>query len=110
MQSIENKIIDRIKKHSRGKIFFQSDFAAFGSPGAIRLALLRIEKSGLLVRVAHGIYVYPQLNKLEWIDQKYILPTVDQIAHAIAKRDKTRIVPTASHALNLLGLSGIYTI
>jgi predicted transcriptional regulator of viral defense system len=105
MQSIENKIEKEIKKSKRGKIFFQDDFATFGTPGAIRLALSRIEKKGLLFRVAHGIYAYPRLNKIEWINEKYILPSIDEIAHAIAKRDKARIVPTASHALNALGLS-----
>jgi predicted transcriptional regulator of viral defense system len=105
MQSTENKIIIKIKNSKRGKIFFHDDFATFGTPGAIRLALSRIEKKGLLVRVAHGIYSYPRINKIEWIDEKYILPTTDEIAHAIAKRDKIRIVPTTSHALNVLGLS-----
>jgi len=105
MQSIENKIENEIKKSKRGKIFFQDDFATLGTPGAIRLALSRIEKNGLLFRVAHGIYSYPRINKIEWIDEKYILPSIDEIAHAIAKRDKIRISPTASHALNALGLS-----
>jgi len=105
MQSIESKIENEIKKSRRGKIFFQDDFATFGTPGAVRLALSRIEKKGLLVRVAHGIYSYPRINKIEWIEDKYILPSIDEIAHAIAKRDKIRIVPTASHALNALGLS-----
>ena len=105
MQSIENKIENRIRNSRRGKIFFQDDFATFGTPGAIRLALSRIEKKGLLVRAAHGIYSYPRINKIEWIEDKYILPSIDEIARAIAKRDKIRIVPTASHALNALGLS-----
>jgi predicted transcriptional regulator of viral defense system len=105
MQSVENKIENEIKKSKRGKIFFQDNFAIFGTPGAIRLALFHIEKKGLLFRVAHGIYSYPRLNKIKWIDEKYILPSIDEIAHAIAKRDKIRIVPTASHALNALGLS-----
>jgi predicted transcriptional regulator of viral defense system len=55
MQSIEYKIEIYIKKSKRGKIFFQDDFATFGTPGAIRLALSRIEKKGLLFRVAHGV-------------------------------------------------------
>ena len=105
MQSIEYNIECKIKNSKRGKIFFQDDFAMFGSPGAIRLALSRIQKKGLLVRVAHGIYSYPKINDMEWIDDKYLLPSMEAIAHAIAKRDKIRIVPTASHALNMLGLS-----
>jgi hypothetical protein len=32
-------------------------------------------------------------------------PTLNEIAKAIAKRDKARIVPTGLHALNLLNLS-----
>ena len=105
MQSVENKIESKVKQSKRGRIFFQDDFATFGTPGAVRLALSRIEKKGLLVRVAHGIYSYPRINNIQWIDKKYILPSIDEIAHAIAKRDKIRIVPTASHALNTLGLS-----
>jgi len=105
MQSVEYKIERKVKNSKRGKIFFQDDFATLGSPGAIRLALSRIQKKGLLVRVAHGIYSYPKINTIEWIEDKYILPTIDDIAHAIAKRDKIRIVPTASYALNVLGLS-----
>ena len=105
MQSVESKIEIEIKKSKRGKIFFQDNFATFGTPGAVRLALSRIEKKGLLVRVAHGIYSYPRINRIKWIEDKYILPSIDEIARAIAKRDKIRIAPTASHALNALGLS-----
>jgi hypothetical protein len=104
-QSIENKIVNKIKKHKRGKIFFADDFALLGSADSIRQALQSLQKSGLLVRVATGVYCYPQLNKYKWLDEKYILPTIGEIAHAIAKRDKIRIVPTSSHALNALGLS-----
>jgi predicted transcriptional regulator of viral defense system len=104
-QSIENKIIDKIRNYRRGKIFFADDFALLGSADSIRQALQSLQKSGLLVRIATGIYVYPKINTYEWLDEKYLLPTIDEIAHAIAKRDKSRIVPTGIHALNLLNLS-----
>jgi hypothetical protein len=32
-------------------------------------------------------------------------PSIDEIAYGIAKRDKIRIIPTGSYALNTLGLS-----
>ena len=104
-QSIENKIVEKIKNYKRGKIFFADDFVLLGSANSIRQALQSLQKSGLLVRVANGIYSYPKINKFEWSDKKYLLPSIDEIAHAIAKRDKTRIVPTGIHALNALGLS-----
>jgi hypothetical protein len=103
MQSVTNKIEEVIKKHKKGKLYFTSDFASFGSGEAVKKALQRLQKSGILMRVAHGIYYYPKTCK------KYggfsVLPTVEDIAHGIAKRDKVRIVPTGSYALNALGLS-----
>ena len=104
-KSVENKIIERIKNYKRGKIFFADDFALLGSSDSIRQALQSLQKLGLLVRVATGIYCYPKINKFEWLDEKYLLPSIDDIAHAIAKRDKIRIVPTGEYALNALGLS-----
>jgi len=105
MESIVKQIEIKIKQKGRGNLFFARDFAAFGTGDAIRKALQRIEKSGLIVRIAYGIYCYPKFNTLKFIDAKYSLPTIEEIAYAIAKRDKIRIVPTASHALNAIGLS-----
>ena len=105
MQSIDKQIEKKIKQNRRGKIFFGEDFAKFGSPDAIRVTLHRMAKKGLLIRVAFGIYYYP---KPDTEFQGYIfkdIPSIDEIACAVAKRDKCRIVPTASHALNMLGLS-----
>lgn len=87
------------------KYFSLMIFALLGSADSIRQALQSLQKSGLLVRIATGIYCYPKLNKYDWLDEKYILSTIDEIARVIAKCDKIRIVPTASHALNDLGIS-----
>jgi len=105
IKSVENKIVEKIKNHKRGKMFFADDFALLGSADSIRQALQSLQKTGLLVRVATGVYCYPKINKFEWLDEKYLLPSIDEIAHAIAKRDKIRIVPTGEYALNALGLS-----
>jgi DNA-directed RNA polymerase subunit K/omega len=105
MQNTSNQIKTKIKNSRRGKLFFPDDFATLGTPDAIRLALGKLHKSGLIMRVAHGIYYYPKLNKSKYIKTKYLLPSIDEIAYGIAKRDKIRIVPTGSYALNTLGLS-----
>lgn len=103
MKSVEYKIEDSIKKQRRGKLIFAGDFSTFGSCEAVFKALQRLHKSGLLMRVGHGIYYYPKK------DVKYgnipVPPTVEEIAYGIAKRDKIRIVPTGTYALNALGLS-----
>jgi len=105
MDSTANQIKNKITKSRRGKLFFPDDFATLGTPDAIRLALGKLHKSGLIMRVAHGIYYYPKINRNKYIKNKYLSPPIDQIAYGIAKRDKIRIVPTGVYALNALGLS-----
>lgn len=101
MQSIENKIERSIKNKLRGALILPGDFFTYGSSEAIRKALDRLEDKKIIVRVAHGIYVRPKMS--EFIGP--ILPTAEEIAEAIAKRDKIRTVPAGSYALNALGLS-----
>jgi predicted nucleotidyltransferase component of viral defense system len=67
--------------------------------------LQRTVSSGLLVRLANSIYLYPKKEKELYGVKISGKPTLDEIARAIAKRDKARIVPTGVHALNLLNLS-----
>lgn len=101
MQSIESKVYDKICKVKRGILLFPDDFAALGSSEAIRLALHRLEKEKQITRVAQGIYVRPVISK--YIGE--VLPSADEVAKGIAKRDRIRIVPTGVYALNALGLS-----
>lgn len=101
MQSTVEQILDKVKNHKRGKIYFLDDFVEFGSGEAVRQALVRLKEEGEFLRLAHGIYLYPKKDPQLGILQ----PTLDQIAEAIAKRDKARIVPTGILALNKLGLS-----
>jgi predicted transcriptional regulator of viral defense system len=104
MQTTINQIENKIKKQKRGKIFFLDDFAAFGTPDAIKKSLQRLTHSRLLERLANGIYWYPKKEK----ELHGVIitgkPSLNEIAKAIAKRDKARIVPTGIHALNLLNL------
>lgn len=102
MQSIENKILTSVKKCGRGTICFASDFIRYGSAASVRKALSTLVASGTFVRVAQGIYLYPKTNP--YISGP-VLPSLDEIARAIAKRDKVHIQPVADYALNLLGLS-----
>lgn len=55
----------------------------------------------MLVRLAHGIYLHPKTDK----ELGILFPSTEEIAKAIARRDKSRIVPTGVQALNKLGLS-----
>ena len=103
MESVENKILKRIRGRGRGSVVFQSEFAEFGSPAAIKSAFHRLYTDGTLIRLAQGIYYYPKFEKE--LGMGVIYPSVEQIAEAIAKRDRVKIVPTGVYALNKLGIS-----
>ena len=62
--SIHKQIEARIKKLGRGYILFPADFYSLGSTEAIKKILLRLEKQGMLIRLAFGIYLYPKQSKL----------------------------------------------
>jgi len=99
--TVEDKIINKIKKAGRGSLFFTNDFIAFGNSKAVSKALERLVDKGELKRVSRGIYTRPKISKL--IGE--VMPSKEEVAKAIAKRDKARIIPTGSYALNKLGLS-----
>ncbi len=102
-QSIENTILNSIKKRGRGTVFFSSDYSKVGEKSAVLKALERMAAGGTIVRVARGIYCYPKIDKELGLGTLY--PTYEEIAQAIAKRDKARIVPAGIYAMNRLGLS-----
>ena len=102
-QSIENTIFNSIKKRGRGTVFFPSDFSRVGEKSAVLKALERMTTDGSIIRVARGIYCYPKIDKELGLGTLY--PTYEEIAQAIAKRDKARIAPAGIYAMNHLGLS-----
>lgn len=100
--SIDNRIEKMIQKADAGTIFFAGDFKSIGSQGAIHTTLHRMAKRGLVARVAQGIYAKPHLST--FLDME-VLPTVEKVAVAIAKRDKAKLLPSGSYSLHALGLS-----
>lgn len=101
--SIESKIVKAIKKCGRGSFFFSADFVRFGEQKSINKALERLSKAGTIIRIARGLYYYPKVDKA--LGLGVLLPSLEDIAESIAKRDKSRIVPTGIFALNRLGFS-----
>jgi Family of unknown function (DUF6088) len=99
--SVREKILSRIQQFLPGSILFVQDFAADGSGEAVRQELTRLVKAGLLKRLSQGIYTIPKRIG----DRGYLLPSADEIASALARRDKSRIIPTGEVALWKLGLS-----
>ncbi len=100
-KSVQTRIENEIKSMKKGSILFPSNFDDMGNVEVVKKSLLRLENKKFLVRLAHGIYLYPKQDKLLGV----LYPTIEEIAIAIAERDKARIIPTGTTALNKLGLS-----
>lgn len=100
-EGVANKILQVIDRQPEGSLFFPEDFADLGSPENVRKALERLQNRQKITRVAQGIYARPKQNA--YIGP--ILPSAEEVAAAIAKRDRARTLATGPTALNALGLS-----
>ncbi len=101
MQSINNKIVNRIYSKGRSWCFTQKNFFDLGSPGAIRIALHRLEKKGSIRRIARGLYEYPKKH----VTIGLLSPSPEKIVEALSVRDAIRFQPSGAYSANLLGLS-----
>lgn len=82
-------------------MLFSNDFGDKGSAESIRKALQNLRQKGLIKSVAHGIYVRPVIDDYIGV----VMPSAEEVAKAIARRDKIQLVPTGTYAIYALGLS-----
>lgn len=101
LQSIDSQVLNRIYGHKRGWVFTPDNFSGLGSRDAVASALKRHKQTGLIRQLARGLYDYPRTD-----DQLGVLmPSIDEIAKALAGRDAIRFQPSGAYAANMLGLS-----
>ena len=99
--STDDNIVNKIRDYKSQRLFFVDDFITIANYKAVSKALERLVDNKVLIRVATGIYARYKEEPVLGV----ILPTTEQIAKAIAKRDHARIIPTGAYALHALGLS-----
>ena len=100
-ESINSRIEAKIKRAKPGQIYLPSDFKDLGTSTAIRKALSRLVEQKVLVRMGQGIYATPIHDKV-FGD---VLPSMEEIAVTLAKKEHVKIMPTGQYALNKIGLS-----
>lgn len=100
--TVQDEILDRIRRKGRGKVFIPKDFLDLGSRDAADQSLTRLVRSGDILRLGRGLYHYPQVNERLGIPQS---PDLDEIADALARQTGSRVVPSGAVAVNRLGLS-----
>lgn len=101
MEKVHSYIESQIKRRKQGELIFPTDFRGAGTDVAIKKALSRLTQKGTLKRLAHGIYYIPNHDPL----LGEIYPGAEEVVKMIAKKEKIRIRPAGSYALNKLGLS-----
>ena len=102
MQPMRDQILARIKRLGEGKAFSAKDFLDIASRGTIDMALGRLTRNGTIRRIRRGLYDMPRIN--EALGGK-LSPDIDEAAHALARRQRWKIVPEGAWAANVLGLS-----
>ncbi len=99
--STDSNILRRIHSRKRGWVFTPDSFTDLGTRQAIDLALMGHRKTGLIRKLARGLYDYPKIDP----QLGPLQPSTDDIAKALAGRDAARLQPSGAYAANLLGLS-----
>jgi len=100
-ESINSQIESKVRRAKPGQVFLPSDFKDLGTSTAIRKALSRLVAQKVLVRMGQGIYATPIHDKV-FGD---VLPSMEEIAVTLAKKEHVKIMPTGQYALNKIGLS-----
>ena len=91
---LTKEIRNTIDSNGPNKIYMVSDFAHLNNDGLVTRALSRLEKEGVLIRLSQGLYLCPSRNKFG-----VLRPSIEDIAYAIAEKDKARIIPCGLTAL-----------
>jgi hypothetical protein len=100
-KSVSHIIEQKINRFKPGQVFLPSDFKELGTSTSIRKTLSRLVESGQVERMGQGIYVIPKNDKVFG----KVLPSMEQLAEALAKKEHVKIKPSGQYALNKVGLS-----
>lgn len=100
-QAIDSRIVAAIHGRGRGSVFVPADFLDIGSREAVDVALHRLARQRTIRRLARGVYDFPKEHPV----LGPLAPSAEDIARALAGRDRTRLQPAGAYAANALGLS-----
>ena len=98
---ITARILQRIKSKGRGAIFAPSDLLDLGSRASVDQTLSRLADQGVIRRLTRGLYDYPKISPRFGMIQ----PSVDDVARAIARKDRYVLLVSQAAAANQFGLS-----
>ncbi|WP_320122268.1 DUF6088 family protein [uncultured Sphaerochaeta sp.] len=91
----------QIQSMKEGTIFFPDVFENIGQV-ALHIILSRLVQQNRIIRLGPGLYLHPRFSN---VLGTYATPSLEDIATAIAMKERSRIIPTGSYALYKLGLT-----
>lgn len=100
-QSVDTRVLERIRSRPPGSVFTPADFVDLGSRTAVATALKRHKAAGTIRQLGRGLYDVPRHHRTLGV----LWPTVEAITKALQGKDGVRLQPAGVYAANLLGLS-----
>ncbi len=99
--STYQKLVSEVKLKERGSVFMTDDLG-FSDKSVLRVYLSRMVDEGLITRLAPGIFCVPRYSN---VLKAVIPPDIDDVAEAISRSERARIIPVGSYSLYKAGLS-----
>ena len=99
-KSTEHQIMARMRRAGRGSVWSAAQFRGLAQRNALDQALNRMYRKGLIRRISHGLYVYPQFHTM----LGEVTATVAAVLHAIDMPEEIPLVPSGEYACFLLGI------
>lgn len=101
MEKVHSYIEKAIANKEKGSLFFPSDFRGIGTDVAVKQALSRLTRKGVIKRLAQGIYYIPKIDPV----LGEVKPGADEVIYMVALKEKVKIKPAGAFALHQLGLT-----
>ena len=99
--STASQVLHRIRAWGSGAVFVPTDFLDLGTRSAVDAALGRLTASSSIRRIGRGVYDFPKAHSRFGLRA----PSVDAVAHAIARSNREAICHSPATAANMLGVS-----
>ena len=101
--SLRRKVFKRVEDLPDGSLILIDDFLDIGSNATVRQYIQQLYvKEKKLFRIGHGIYQKPKYSELL---KEYVVPSADEIAEVLARKNGWKIAHGVERTLNELGLS-----
>ena len=99
-KSTEQHIMARMRRVGRGSVWSAAQLLPLANRNTIDQALTRLLRKGVIRRICHGLYLYPQFHPM----LGEAPATVSAVLAAINATESTPLMPGGAYACFLLGM------